>query len=373
MNEVKCRHAGVAARAMLLVVVSALAACQSARRDEPAEAPKPLVFPPPPDQPRFYYERSLTSSADVRPFDDTEQLRSLLTGESVTGIGFGKPFDVVSCNGVIFVSDTVARTVMAFDVVGRRFFEIGQEEPGSLSQPLGLNTDDACNLYVADGSAGRINKYTAEGQFLSGVGGKDEFKRLSHVAVSPDGARVFGVDTGGVDSDAHRVRVYDGNSGEYLLDIGARGSGPGQFNLARDAEIGPDGLLYVVDGGNFRIQVFKQDGSFVRTFGAVGRQTGQFSRPKGIAIDKQGLVYVSDAAFGNFQIFDPDGQLMLFIGSRGARPAPAKYMLPAGIDTDPDGRVFMVDQFFRRVDIFRPAALTQEQGALGAWYTAPSN
>jgi sugar lactone lactonase YvrE len=40
-------------------------------------------------------------------------------------------------------------------------------------------------------------------------------------------------------------------------------------------------------------------------------------------------------------------------------------MLPAGIAVDEDGRVYMVDQFHRKVDIFRPAGLEPDQGWLG--------
>ena len=121
--------------------------------------------------------------------------------------------------------------------------------------------------------------------------------------------------------------------------------------------VGADGLLYVVDGGNFRVQVFDANGKFVRTFGAIGRQGGQFSRPKEIAADAQGNIYVADSAFGNFQIFDRNGVLLLDVGSRGNVDGPAKFMLPSGIAVDTDGRVYVVDEFFRKVEVFRPAQL----------------
>jgi sugar lactone lactonase YvrE len=122
----------------------------------------------------------------------------------------------------------------------------------------------------------------------------------------------------------------------------------------------------VVDGGNFRVQVFSPEGKFLKKFGAMGAQFGQFSRPKGIAVDAEGNVYVADAAFGNFQIFDPNGQLLLFVGSRSNTNAPARYALPAGIHVDEDGRVYMVDQFFRKVDIFRPVRLPAGNGYLAS-------
>ena len=126
-----------------------------------------------------------------------------------------------------------------------------------------------------------------------------------------------------------------------------------------------DGRLYVVDGGNFRVQIFSADGQYVGSFGSIGVTRGQFSRPKGIDTDPDGNIYVTDSAFGNFQIFSPAGELLLFIGTRSESPEPAKYMLPAGIAVDEDGRVYMVDQFFRKVDVYRPASLSSDQGYLG--------
>ena len=121
----------------------------------------------------------------------------------------------------------------------------------------------------------------------------------------------------------------------------------------------------MVDGGNFRVQVFDRDGKYLKSFGSVGKQYGQFARPKEIAADRDGNVYVVDTAFGNFQIFNPEGELLLFVGGRSERDGPAKYMLPSGIYVDEDGRVYMVDQWFRKLEIYRPARLKPDQGFLG--------
>ena len=209
--------------------------------------------------------------------------------------------------------------------------------------------------------------YDQSGRFITALGGMEAFERLSHLTVNAEGTRVFAVDTGGVGSEKHHIRVYDVETREHLYDIGKRGSGEGEFNLPRDIDMGPDGRLYLIDGANFRVQVLEQDGTFVRTFGQVGRQYGHFARPKGVATDPDGNVYASDAAFGNFQIFSSAGDLLLFIGTRSEKFERATYMLPAGIDVDEDGRIYMVDQFYRKVDVFRPFALAEQEGYLGAW------
>ena len=344
---------------LLTFALALLSGCASTPDEK--DAPKP-VFPPPPEQPRFHYETSLISSADVELEDDNSAFRRFITGEARTGRGLAKPFEVAVHKGRVFVSDTVHRYVSVFDKPQARFFEIGAEAPGELFKPMGLDVDDAGNLYVLDARRKAVNVYDRDGKFLRTFGRAEEFSRPAGLTVTPSGDKVFVVDTGGVQSDWHRIVVFDANSGDFLYYISQRGSGDGELNLPREAVIAPNGNLYVVDGGNFRVQAFSQQGEFLYSFGDIGLRGGQFSRPKGIAADKDSNIYVVDAAFGNFQIFNPKGQLLLAVGTRNSVNKAANFMLPAGIDVDEDGRVYMVDQFFRKVEVFRPATVEEGQG-----------
>lgn len=326
---------------------------------------KDLVFPAAPDEPRFVFERSIRSSADILPSESASELRRLVTGEDARGEPLSKPYAVAATKGRIYVSDTVSRFVRLFDVPQGRQHRIGDDEgPGQLIKPIGLDVDAAGRLYVADIGAKAIMVYGPDRQFLRRIGGDKWFSRLTSVTVDPAGQRVYAVDLGGVSSEQHRVRVFNAETGEHLSDIGRRGSGPGEFNLPRDLAIGAEGRLYVVDGGNFRVVVFDRDGRYLQSFGSVGKQYGQFARPKEVAVDREGNVYVVDAAFGNFQIFSADGELLLFVGDRSERDGPARYMLPSGISVDEDGRVYVVDQWFRKIDVYRPAGLKPDAGYL---------
>ncbi|MES2149401.1 MAG: 6-bladed beta-propeller [Pseudomonadota bacterium] len=337
-----------------------LAACAgTAPVSKPLEIP---VFPPAPDEPRFYFERSIYTSADVAKDERNGELKRLLTGESRAGEGMGKPYGVAVFHGRAFVSDSALHQVAVFDIPAQRYFKIGDDELGKLVTPLGLDVDASGTLYVLDASAKLVQVYDKDGHYLRSLAGPKWFKRPSGLAVDPAGVRVYVVDTGGVTNDEHQVRVFDAKSGAHLLDIGKRGSGPGELNLPRDVALAPDGLVYVVDGANFRVQAFQQDGTFVRVFGGIGRQGGQFSRPKEVATDSAGNVYIVDSAFGNFQIFTPEGKLLLSVGSRSDKDGMAKYMLPSGIAVDSDGRVYVVDQYYRKLDVYRPAALAAGGG-----------
>jgi len=351
------------ALATCVVVVAGCAPMQDgqkldARREQ-------IVYPSPPDEPRFVYERTIYGSADVLAKNLDGGLKRMLTGESERSEGLSKPYAIAVHRGRIFVSDSADRFVKVFDIPEGRYFKIGDDEQGPLAKPLGIDVDAAGNLYVADATHRAVMVYTRDGKYLRKIGGPKMFERLSSVTVEPNGQKVLVVDIGGVSSDMHRVRVFDGVTGTHLYDIGKRGIGAGEFNLPRDAAIGKNGQIYVVDGGNFRIQIFDRSGKYVQSFGSVGKQLGNFARPKEIASDLEGNVYVVDAAFGNFQIFNPDGDLLMYIGERSERDGAARYMLPSGIYVDEDGRVYMVDQWFKKIDVFRPYSLAADGGFLG--------
>jgi DNA-binding beta-propeller fold protein YncE len=348
-----------------LLLAALLAACGTPPPTAERPPSRDLVFPAAPDEPRFAFERSIRSSADILPDEQAGELRRLVTGEERRGEPLSKPYAIAVTRGRLYVSDTVSRFVRLYDVPAGQQFRIGDDEgPGQLIKPIGLDVDAAGNLYVADIGAKAIMVYGPDRGFLRRIGGDKWFSRLSSVTVDPSGQRVYAVDLGGVSSEQHRVRVFNAVSGEHLMDIGRRGNGPGEFNLPRDLAIGLDGRLYVVDGGNFRVVVFDKEGRYLQSFGSVGKQYGQFARPKEVAVDREGNVYVVDAAFGNFQIFNADGELLLFVGERSERDGPARYMLPSGIAVDEDGRVYVVDQWFRKIDVYRPVALKADAGHL---------
>jgi hypothetical protein len=48
-------------------------------------------------------------------------------------------------------------------------------------------------------------------------------------------------------------------------------------------------------------------------------------------------------------------------------------MLPSGIYVDEDGRVYFVDQWYRKVDIYRPARIQENEGYLAAGVAAPAS
>lgn len=336
---------GVAACCAILA-----AGCAQRGGEGPREA---VVWPPPPAEPRLVYEGVLRSARSLAPDTRGRRLERFATGrDRRLETPLAKPFDVAARRGLVAVSDTLKGVVFVFDAPQRRLLAFGTQGEGRLARPAGVAMDDRARVYVADAGHGRIAIFDDLGRYLASMAPPQPFSRLSDVAVNAAGDRVYAVDRGGVDSEAHRVVVFDAQ-GQVVQTIGSRGGQPGQFNLPTQAAVGADGQLYVLDAGNFRIQVFSPQGEFLRSWGQLGDHYGNFARPRGLAVDRGGRVYVTDAAYQNFQIFDGQGRFLLPVGGPGAQGGPGQYLLPAGIAVDERGYVYVVDQLFRKIEVLR--------------------
>lgn len=92
-------------------------------------------------------------------------------------------------------------------------------------------------------------------------------------------------------TDRNLVQVVGGPRGGLVF--GSSGTGPGQFNRPGDVAIA-DGLVYVTDSFNGRVEVFSLDGTYRFQFGSPAPGPAQMRRPGGIAISPNGDIFVSD-------------------------------------------------------------------------------
>ena len=111
------------------------------------------------------------------------------------------------------------------------------------------------------------------------------------------------------DWDDHVVKKFS-LQGDYLSKFGSHGSGDGQFNNPQGLCFNSKGLLYVVDYGNCRVQVFREN-VFLFKFGSKGHNPGEFQSPRYIAIDSSDQVYVTDNSDdGGISVFSEDGHFI---------------------------------------------------------------
>ena len=148
------------------------------------------------------------------------------------------------------------------------------------------------------------------------------------VRVDPEG------NTWIVDAAGHVVYKLN-QDGKELLRLGTRGvSGASQttFNLPTDVAFAPNGDVYVSDGyGSARVVKFSRNGRFLLQWGKRGTGPGEFGLPHNLVVDSQGLVYVTDRDNERVQVFDPLGTFRAEWKNIGAVSALA---------LTPDGRIW---------------------------------
>ena len=132
-------------------------------------------------------------------------------------------------------------------------------------------------------------KFTQEGKFVLQIGRSNQSRgdadtlnvhRAADAWVHPRSNEIFVADGYG----NHRVAVFDADTGAFKRTWGAFGKAPGgvdhcnvtspktfpepegppDFNVAHAIRVANDGMVYVADRENRRVQVFTPDGSFVK-------------------------------------------------------------------------------------------------------------
>ncbi|RKX23861.1 MAG: hypothetical protein DRP45_09485 [Candidatus Zixiibacteriota bacterium] len=164
---------------------------------------------------------------------------------------------------------------------------------GGFSKPQMVRVDSSGNIYIIETGNNRIQKLSPDGLPLGWIGSL------------PDGSVTDGWSTDSVSATC-----------------GWSTSIPGGFSAPVSLELAEDGMILVADNSNHRIQRFTLDGRFAGWMGgkagggltsgwemegrsALGREPGMFVAPFDVKIH-DGLLYVADGHNGRIQIFDLD-------------------------------------------------------------------
>lgn len=142
-----------------------------------------------------------------------------------------------------------------------------------------------------------------------------------------------------------------------------------QFNSPRALAFSPDGRLYVADSANHRIVELNENGEILNSWGSPSVEgqasPGTFNEPWGIAVDGQGIVYVADTWNHRIQKFDADGKFLLEWGMPGLSTDNNLFFWgPRGVAVGPDGSIYVTDTGNRRVAVFNPNGEFQFQFGL---------
>ena len=228
-------------------------------------------------------------------------------------------------NGLLLATDELNKEVCIFNDQGRllRSFEVQDTE----SYLDGIAELRNGNIAVSIYDRKAIAVYTMNGEFV-GEFGSETLDGPSGLAVAVDHKRqLFAADYRG-----HKISVYS-EDGEFHFSFGSYGSQPGEFKSPEQISIAGNGLVYVVDCENDRVQVFQQDGQFVWQF-----VNDILENSSGLALTRDGNIVVASPNTNKLSILSPSGRHMNIhqVEDVGLKS-------PYGVAIDDDGFIFVAD------------------------------
>jgi sugar lactone lactonase YvrE len=242
----------------------------------------------------------------------------------------------MSASGTLYVADSWQHDphpmrIRAITPEGMVVTLAGSSEAGSsdgigveatFRSPVGITTDNAGNVIVADTKNHRIRRVTPAGEVTTLAG--------------PTGS---GYAAGYADGPAAEAR----------------------FQEPRNVAVDGAGTIYVADTGNHCIRKITPDGTVTTLAGtnepgyADGPGTqARFSYPAGIAVDGEGNLYVADTANHRIRQITPDGTVTTLAGAGGpgnadGPAAEAQFRSPEGIAVDASGNIIVADTGNHRI------------------------
>ena len=233
----------------------------------------------------------------------------------------------------------------------------------------GITVDHMDNIWIGGNGQNdaHVLKFSLDGTFLMQVGSlggnagsndPENFGRVAEVTIDPETNEAYLAD-GYLNK---RVAVLDGDTGELLRYWGAYGNEPD------DADLGPydpdaepaqqfrnpvhcaipsnDGLIYVCDRANDRLQVFQRDGTFVdelfvapETLASGSVWDIAFSRD-----DAQRFIYLADGHNDRVWIIERESLEILTAFGDGGRQ-PGQFFGVHNIAVDSQGNVYTTETY----------------------------
>ena len=267
----------------------------------------------------------------------------------------------VAPDGSLYVLDTGNHRALHLSTEGAllgTWGEYGSQETGGLpetfNEPWGIAISPEGEVYIADTWNHRIQKFTAEGEFLLSWGHfgqretPDAFWGPRDVAVD-DSGHVYVADTGN-----KRIVVFD-TEGQFITEFGEVGYGEGQFDEPSGLALDSYGNLYVADTWNQRIQVFSPDinglaQSFFIMWDVEGWYGQSLDNKPYLTVGQDGLVYASDPELSRIIVYTSTGEVVALWGSEGQEAS--NLFFPTGLAADQVGGIWVSDTKNNRIQYF---------------------
>ena len=251
----------------------------------------------------------------------------------------------------VFVFCRGEHPVIVFNRDGKFLRSWGE---GLVKTAHGITIGPDDEVWLTDTGTHTIRKFLPDGRLLLTIGDVDEpsslqsgkpFNRPTHVALCPHTGAVYVSDGYG----NSRVHKYD-PAGRILFSWGEGGTDPGCFNIPHNIATDREGLVYVADRENHRVQVFDSTGGYIRQFNNLHRPCGLCC---GYRAGKQQIVVgelgpargsVSEKVpnLGNrVNVISCDGELDDRIGDVVPGEGPGQFVAPHSVAIDSTGAIYI--------------------------------
>lgn len=225
---------------------------------------------------------------------------------------------------------------------------------GQFRRPHGITIGPDGTYWLTDDVHHTIRQFTPDGKLVLTIGDPDTpatlqsgkpFNRPTHVALCPRTGDVYISDGYG----NSRVHKYDPR-GRHLVSWGGPGTDPGCFNLPHNIATDAEGLVYVADRENHRVQIFDGRGQYLG-------QWNNLHRPCGLHAERRdgGLFYVGELPThlavnkevpnlgARVSILTIKGDLVGRVGGPFAGERPGEFVAPHACAVDSRGDLYVAE------------------------------